>query len=207
MEFDFRALPAPDRYRLLCSFVAPRPIALVTTVSAAGLSNAAPMSFFNVFSQDPPIVILRLSARPDGSPKDTTVNIRETGEFVVNLCDLAMAQQMVDCGILFLRGVDEVEKTGLSFAPSARVRPGRVLESPCAMECRLHQSIEFPRRSIVLGEVVQMHVRDDCLDEAGRYVRPEAYQPVARLHADNYIVADRQFVLKPSAALKPADSA
>lgn len=207
MEFDFRALPAADRYRLLCSFVAPRPVALVTTVSTSGLGNAAPMSFFNVFSQEPPIVILGLSARPDGTPKDTTVNIRETGEFVVNLCDLAMAQQMVDCGILFPRGVDEVEKTGLSLANSAWVRPGRVLESPCSMECRLHQSIDFPGRCIVLGEVVQMHVRDDCLDDAGRYVRPEAYQPVARLHADNYIVADRQFVLKPSAALKPPKSA
>lgn len=198
MEFDFRTLESPDRYRLLCSFVAPRPIALVTTVCADGRSNAAPMSFFNVFSQDPPIVILGIQARPDGTPKDTIINIRETGEFVVNLCDMAMAQQMVDCGIAFPRGVDEVEKAGLTLAPSLQVRPGRVMQSPCSMECRVYQSIEFPRRSIVLGEVVQMHVRDDCLDEAGRYVRPEVYQPVARLHADNYIVADRQFELKSS---------
>ena len=207
MEFDFRTLPAQDRYRLLCSFVAPRPVALVTTVSASGLSNAAPMSFFNVFAQEPPIVILGIQARPDGLPKDTTVNIRETGEFVVNLCDLGIAQAMVDCGIVFPRGVDEVEKTGLSLAPSLQVRPGRILESPCSMECRLHQSIEFPRRSIVLGQVVQMHARDDCLDAAGRYVRPEVYRPVARLHADNYIVADRQFVLKATEALKPKEPA
>lgn len=207
MDFDFTTLAAQDRYRLLCSFVAPRPIALVTTVSGSGLTNAAPMSFFNVFAQDPPIVILGIQERPDGSPKDTVVNIRETGEFVVNLCDLTIAQAMVDCGIVFPRGVDEVEKTGLSLAPSVQVRPGRVLESPCSMECRLHQSIEFPRRSIVLGQVVQMHVRDDCLDEAGRYVRPDVYQPVARLHADNYIVADRQFVLTPTEALKPRESA
>ena len=198
MEFDFRELPAQDRYRLLCSFVAPRPIALVTTICADGRSNAAPMSFFNVFSQDPPILILGIQARPDGKPKDTTINIRETGEFVVNLVDMAIAQQMITCGINFPRGVDEVEKSGLSLAPSLQVGPGRVLESPCSMECRLYQSIEFPRRSIVLGEVVQMNVRDDCLDENGRYVRPEVYQPIARLHADNYIVADRQFVLKPT---------
>jgi flavin reductase (DIM6/NTAB) family NADH-FMN oxidoreductase RutF len=206
MEYDFRDLPVKDRYRLLCSFVAPRPIALVTTISAAGQSNAAPMSFFNVFSQDPPIVILGIQARPDGRPKDTIVNIRETGEFVVNLCDLAIAQQMVDCGINFPRGVDEVEVAGLSLAPSLQVRPGRVHESPCSMECRLHQSIEFPRRSIVLGQVVQMNVRDDCLDENAHYVRPEIYQPIARLHADNYIVADRQFVLKPTDALIPAET-
>ena len=115
MEFDFRELPAEDRYRLLCSFVAPRPIALVTTVSAAGQTNAAPMSFFNVFAHEPPIVILGLNTRPDGSLKDTTLNIRETGEFVVNLCDLPMAQRVVDCGISFPQGVDEVEKSGLSL--------------------------------------------------------------------------------------------
>ena len=201
MEFDFRELPAQDRYRLLCSFVAPRPIALVTTICADGRSNAAPMSFFNVFSQDPPIVILGIQARSDGTPKDTTINIRETGEFVVNLVDMAIAQQMITCGINFPRGVDEVEKSGLSLAPSLQVDPGRVLESPCSMECCLYQSIEFPRRSIVLGVVVQMNVRDDCLDENGRYVRPEVYQPIARLHADNYIVADQQFVLKPTEAV------
>jgi flavin reductase (DIM6/NTAB) family NADH-FMN oxidoreductase RutF len=206
MEFDFRELPETDRYRLLCSFVAPRPIALVTTVSASGLTNAAPMSFFNVFAHEPPIVILGLNTRPDGSPKDTTLNIRETGEFVVNLCDLPMAQQMVDCGIAFPRGVDEAEKAGLSLAPSLQVRPGRIGESPCSMECRLNQTVEFPRRSIVLGQVVQMHVRDDCLDAQGRYVRPDIYQPLARLHADNYIVADQQFVLKPNAALKAAEA-
>ena len=70
------------------------------------------------------------------------------------------------------------------------------------MECRLHQSIEYPGRSIVLGEVVQMNVRDDCLDQHTHAVRPETYQPIARLHDDNYIVADTQFVLQATPALK-----
>lgn len=202
MEFDFRELPAQERYRLLCSFVAPRPIALVTTVSTDGLSNAAPMSFFNVFAQEPPIVILGIGDKPDGQVKDTLTNIRETSEFVINLCDMSIAQAMVDCGINFQHDVDEVEKSGLSLAPSLQVRPGRVLESPCSMECRLHQSIEYPGRSIVLGEVVQMNVRDDCLDQHTQAVRPETYQPIARLHDDNYIVADTQFVLQATPALK-----
>ena len=204
MEYDFRELPAKDRYRLLCSFVAPRPIALVTTICRNGTPNAAPMSFFNVFSQDPPIIILGIQSRPDGSEKDTLVNIRDSGEFVVNLCDLSIAQQMVDCGINFPHGVDEVETTGLTLAPSRQVRPGRVAEAPSSMECKLSQTIDYPRRSIILGEVVQMNVRDDCLDEDAHYVRPEVYQPIARLHADNYIVADRQFEIKPSIALKAA---
>jgi flavin reductase (DIM6/NTAB) family NADH-FMN oxidoreductase RutF len=198
MEFNFNELPPKDRYRLLCNFVGPRPIALVTTMCRDGRSNAAPMSFFNVFSQDPPIVILGIQAKQDGTPKDTTVNIRETGEFVVNMVDMGIADQMITCGLNFPRDVDEVEKAGLTLDPSLQVRPGRILEAPCSMECRLHQSIEFPRRSIILGQVVQMHVRNDCIDDAGRYVRPDVYHPIARLHADNYIVADQQFVLKPT---------
>ena len=198
MDFDFEALPASDRYRLLCSFVAPRPIALVSTCGADGTPNAAPMSFFNVFSQDPPIVILGIQMRLDDSEKDTVRNIRRAREFVVNLCDMAIAQQMVDCGHAFDDGVDEIDVTGLTHAPSLKVRPPRVAESPASLECRVDRLIEYPRRVIVLGEVVQMHVRDACLDAEGRYVRPEIYQPIARLHADNYIVADTQFVLTES---------
>ncbi|AHD03526.1 flavin reductase family protein [Leisingera methylohalidivorans] len=204
MEFDFEALPPKDRYRLLCSFVAPRPIALVTTNSESGMPNAAPMSFFNVFSQDPPIVILGIQARPDGTEKETMRNIRRSNEFVVNLCDMAIAQQMVDCGISFPDDVDEVALTGLSHAPSLKIGPERVAEAPASMECRVSQIIDYPHRAIVLGEVVQMHVRDTCLDAAGRYVRPEAYQPVARLHADNYIVSDRQFELTATDSLTAA---
>jgi flavin reductase (DIM6/NTAB) family NADH-FMN oxidoreductase RutF len=159
------------------------------------------MSFFNVFSQDPPIVILGIQARPDGTEKDTIRHIRRSREFVVNLCDMAIAQQMVDCGHAFEEDVDEIVLTGLGHAPSLKIAPPRVAEAPASMECRVERLIEYPSRVIVLGEVVQMHVRDACLDAAGRYVRPEVYQPIARLHADNYIVADQQFVLTESADL------
>ncbi len=202
MDFDFQTLPAQDRYRLLCSFVAPRPIALVSTCGPDGVPNAAPMSFFNVFSQDPPIVILGIQARPDGTEKDTMRNIRRDGEFVVNMCDMAIAQQMVDCGCAFDEAVDEIDITGLHHAPSHKIAPPRVAEAPASMECRVERLIEFPRRVIVLGEVVQMHVRDGCLDDQGRYLREGAYQPVARLHADNYIVSDQQFVLSETQDIK-----
>lgn len=201
MEFDFEALPPRDRYRLLCSFVAPRPIALVTTIGESGTSNAAPMSFFNVFSQDPPIVILGIQTRPDGTEKDTVRNIRRSSEFVVNLCDMGLAQQMVDCGHPFDADVGEITLTGLSHAPSLKIAPPRVAEAPASMECRVERLIEYASRVIVLGEVVQMHVGDTYLDADGHYLREGAYQPIARLHADNYIVADSQFVLTESADL------
>ncbi|WP_018428821.1 flavin reductase family protein [Hoeflea sp. 108] len=200
MDFDFAELPEQHRYRLLSNFVGPRPIALVTTVDEHGCNNAAPMSFFNVFSHEPPLLILGMQSRPDGTAKDTVANIRRSGEFVVHMVDMAIAREMIITGINFASDVDEIEFAGLTSVAAVKVAAPRIAESPCAMECRVSQILDYGRRIIVIGEVIQMYVRDECLDERGRYVRPEAYQPIARLHADNYIVADNQFVLK-----KPVD--
>lgn len=193
MEFDFTRITAQDRYRLLTNFVGPRPIALVTTRAEAGHSNAAPMSFFNVFSHDPAIVILGIQTRPDGEEKDTVRNIRRAGEFVVNMVDMALADQMLICGLGVAPDIDEVILAGLTALACDKVAAPRLAETPCAMECRVERLIDYQRRVIVLGEVVHMHVRRDCLDAAGRYVNPDIYQPIARLHADNYITSDRQF--------------
>ena len=199
MEFDFETLPKETRYKLLCAFVAPRPIALVTTVSMDGVGNAAPFSFFNVFGDEPPIVILGIQARPDGTPKDTTKNIRDTEEFVVHLVDQPMARQMVECAIDFSPKEDEMTQTGLRVVPSLKVKPGRIREAPAALECRLETTVEYEGRSIVLGRVVNMWVRDDCIDPKTLYVNSDAYRPLARLHKDYYIVAEDLFELeKPS---------
>lgn len=195
MEFDFTAIDQFDRYRLLTNFIGPRPIALVTTRSKAGHNNAAPMSFFNVFSHDPAIVVLGIQTRPNGEEKDTVRNIRRTNEFTVSMVDMAISQQMLVCGLGFDAEVDEMAKAGLTPAPGRQIDASYAAESPCAMECRVERLIEYPRRVLVLGEVVHMHVRRDCLDGTGRYVDPDVYQPIARLHADNYITSDRQFVL------------
>ena len=202
MDFDFSAVSGPDKYRLLTNFVGPRPIALVGTRSPAGHNNAAPMSFFNVFSHEPPLVVLGIQARGNGDEKDTVGNIRRTGEFVVNMVDMSIAEAMIVCSVNFASDVDEVEFAGLTPTPSTQIDVDRIVESPCSFECRLERILEFDRRVLVIGEVVHMHVHDRCLDAAGRYVNPETYQPIARLHADNYITSDRQFELtKPEALL------
>lgn len=201
MQFDFTALPPSDRYRLLTNFIGPRPIALVTTRSPGGHDNAAPMSFFNVFAHEPPLVIIGFSARPDGSEKDTIGNIRRNREFCVNMVDMAISEQMILCGVNFAADVDELDFAGLPTAPCRQVDATRVATTPCAMECRVERIIDYPGRAIVMGEVVEMHVRDDCLDTQSRYVDPSVYQPIARLHADNYIVSDQQFELKKPAHL------
>jgi flavin reductase (DIM6/NTAB) family NADH-FMN oxidoreductase RutF len=207
-SFDFTRIDASDRYRLLTNFVGPRPIALVSTLSETGQDNAAPMSFFNVFSHDPALVILGIQTRPDGVEKDTVRNIRRDGEFVVNMVDMALADGMLVCGLPVGADVDEVALAGLTSAPCHHIRARRIVESPCAMECRVDRLLDYGRRLIVIGEVVQMHIHRACLDAAGRYVNPEVYQPIARLHADNYITSDRQFVMPTPpmpAALHPSE--
>lgn len=202
MDFDFTTLPENDRYRLLTNFVGPRPIALVTTRSEEGRSNAAPMSFFNVFSHEPPLLVLGIQAKGDGREKDTIVNIRHTGEFVVNMVDMNLADAMIVCGVNFPSDVDEVEFAGLTPVATQQVRAVGLAESPCTFECRVERIIDYPRRAIVIGEVLHMHVKDCCMDSNGRYVDPTRYQPIARLHADNYITSDRQFELKKPAELQ-----
>ncbi|PXY00096.1 flavin reductase family protein [Halomonas sp. LBP4] len=199
MEFDFSQLSKKERYKLLVSFVVPRPIALVTTTDRAGISNAGPMSFFNVFGDDPPILILGIQHRPDGRYKDTTRNIHDTGEFVVNLVNEHIAHPMITTSLDFPPEENEVSAAGLTLTPSRTLCTGRILEAPVAMECRKTESLEYPNRSVIVGEVLHMHVQDEYIDPQTLRVRPEAYHPLARLHADAYLLAQAQFELpRPS---------
>jgi len=200
MDFDFSALAPEERYRLLTNFIGPRPIALVTTEDAQGRRNAAPMSFFNVFGHDPAILALGIQPRLDGREKDTVANIRAGGEFTVHVVDKDLVQAMLVTGLGVEPEVDEFDLAGLESLPGTQVRAPRIKGAAVAMECRVERIIDWPKRALILGEVVHMHVRPDCLDAEGRYVNPEVYQPVARLHADNYVTSDRQHVW-PAATL------
>lgn len=196
MEADFTRLPKEDRYRLLTNFVGPRPIALVTTRNKGGGHNAAPISFFNVISHEPPLLVLGLQPRKDGRDKDTTANIRRDGVFTVNMVDMALSQAMAVCAMTVEPGVDELALARLTARPGHAIAAATIAESPCAFECRTERLIDWPERTLVIGQVVHMRVRDACLDASGRYVNPQAYQPIARLQADQYIASDRQFEIK-----------
>jgi flavin reductase (DIM6/NTAB) family NADH-FMN oxidoreductase RutF len=112
------------------------------------------------------------------------------------MVDMTIAKAMLVTGRDLAPEVDEIALAGLTAVPARQVAAPRIAQALCAMECRTERIIDYPRRSIVLGLVVQMFVRDDCLDAKGRYVNPSVYQPIARLHADNYVTSDRQFVLR-----------
>ncbi len=195
MKYDFNRLTKEEKYKLLVSFVVPRPIALVTSRCPDGVNNAAPISFFNVFSDEPPLLILGIQHKPGAVLKDTTHNIRETGEFVVNMVDEAIAEQMIVSSIDFPSEVDELAATGLTSAPCDQVSAARILEAPVAFECRLERSIEYSNRSIIFGQVVHMHVQDQYIDIERLRVRSPAYCPISRMHADTYTSTRDQFQL------------
>lgn len=184
MRFDLETLPTPICYKLLAATVVPRPIAWVTTLSAAGIANAAPYSFFNVMGSQPPIVALGLLARPDGSLKDTAANIIQGGEFVVHLVSEPLAQAMNLTCIDAPPGVDEIALAGLATAPSLRVAPPRLVEAPVAFECISRAAIATgPSQVLVVGEVLMAHIRDDAVIDAARcHFATERLGLVARMH-------------------------
>jgi len=151
---------------LLCGGVAPRPIALASTISANGVRNLSPFSFFNAFGSNPPTVAFAPNRRGrDGTVKHTYLNAVATGEFVIAAVSHAMVQQMNVASAEWPEGVDEFPKCGLTPRPARFVKPALVQESPFQMECRLQQVVELgqgPGSGLMLiGEVLAFHVRED----------------------------------------------
>ena len=162
-------------YRILIGSVAPRPIAWVSTLDRDGQPNLAPFSFFNALSAKPPLLgfspglrkIESESHPPESRPKDTLHNIRETGEFVVNLVTFDLSEKMNLTSGEYEHEINEFELTGLTQAPSEKVRPPRVAESPVSFECKLERIIDFgtewPSSSLVIGEIVSVHLEERVL--------------------------------------------
>ena len=187
MHFDVEAIPANEAYKLLVSTVVPRPIALATTVDANGRVNAAPFSFFNVFSEDPAMVVLGFSHKPKGDHKDTLRNIRKTEAFVVNMVDHRVIDAMHICSSDVPSDESEIDYAGVTLAPSRLIGVQRIAQAPVSLECQLFQLTNLgPRRTLVLGEVLCVHVLDEIIDPETRRVIPERYSPIARLYGDHY---------------------
>ena len=185
MHFDLAQIPTTDAYKLLVSTVVPRPIALATTVDGAGRVNAAPFSFFNAVSSVPPVVVLGISpgdTNGDGY-KDTERNIRDSGEFVVNLVDEALAERMNICAVDFPAGIGELDKAELTPLPSVGVRAPRIAQSPVSFECRGITGLSLgPRSTLEVGRVIHIHIRDDLVDPAKTYVHTEKMRLIGRMH-------------------------
>jgi len=185
--FDFAALSARDRYKLLIGAVVPRPIALVTTIDRAGRINAAPFSFFNCLSADPAILALGVEYRPSGPQKDTGRNVRETLAFTVNIVSDAILEAMNICAVPFSPGIDELHQAGLTSSAGFKVPCPFITEAPVAFECRHHTTLGIGNsREIILGEVVYAHLRADTVNAANLHVDPFALDAVGRMGGQGY---------------------
>jgi flavin reductase (DIM6/NTAB) family NADH-FMN oxidoreductase RutF len=185
VTFDFRTLSARDRYKLMIGTVVPRPIALVTTVDPDGKINAAPFSFFNCLSADPPILALGVENFPDMSFKHTAHNIRLTEVFTVNIVSRAIAEAMHVCAVPFAPGHDELQAAGLTAMPGTVVASPWIKEAPASFECRRHVTLELGKsRQIILGEIVFAHYQRDIIDTDRMRIDPEKLDAIARLGGD-----------------------
>jgi flavin reductase (DIM6/NTAB) family NADH-FMN oxidoreductase RutF len=197
LDFDLAKLEPRERYKLLIGLVVPRPIALMTTVSKTGVVNTAPYSFFNMFSENPALVVVGIDARADGSMKDSAKNARDTGVFVVNLVDEALAIAMNDCAVDFPPDMGEPDMLGLPLASGIYVPVPHLADAPAALECRKTMMINIgPNRELLIGEVLGVRVRAGIVDRDTLRVDFDAYKPVGRLAGSLYARQHDRFKLE-----------
>lgn len=172
-------LTGRDPYFLITALVVPRPIAWVSTVSEAGVTNVAPHSYFNVISSNPWIIHFTSTGE-----KDTLRNVQATGEFVVNTVGRELVEEMNFTSGDFPSEESEFEWAGLEPAPSVHVKPPRVARAPASFECKLNDIVSKGNGHMIFGDVVLLHV-DEALFRDGR-IDPAILKPVGRLAGSYY---------------------
>lgn len=190
MEITPGDIPWQSIHKLMIGSILPRPIAWVSTVDQDGRRNLAPFSYFNAVCANPPHVLFCPTVRStDRGIKDTLRNVRETGEFVVNIVTESLAEAMNVSATEFPPEVDEFEAAGVTAQPSLRIKPPRVAESPLHYECRVAQIVELGEGigagSVVIGEVLQLQVADELLYD-NDHIDLTKLQPIGRLAGYSY---------------------
>lgn len=190
MEITASEQPALALQKLLNGAIIPRPIGWISTVHADGRPNLAPFSYFTVVCVSPPHVLFCPGRRgPQATEKDSLANVRRQGEFVVNIVSEALAQAMNLTSAEVGADVNEFEMAGLTAVPSAVVAPPRVAESPIHFECKVTQIVDVSDApsggSVVIGQVVHIHVDDAVLLDGGRINIPELHA-IGRLAGAGY---------------------
>jgi len=190
VQFDMRTVAPATRYKILTSTITPRPIAWITTISRDGVPNAAPYSFFNAVGDDPPLIVLGLIKHPvTRLVKDTARNIMETGEFVVNLVCEADAAIMNESSVDAPPEVDELDYAGIATTPSEMVAPPRIATSPVSFECRKFAAMDIGRQTVVLGEILMAHVKDEFISDRERvHFDTMAMKLIGRTHGRGWYV-------------------
>ncbi len=189
---------ARDLYRILVECVTPRPIAWVSTVSAHGIPNLAPFSFFNGVGANPPSLLFCPANNRDGKKKDTLINVEATGEFVVNVVPFALAHPMNETAAEFPYEVNEFDTVGVVAVPSLKVKPPSVKESPVHFECVVHQIIHVGTgplgANVVIGRIVSITLADAILTPDG-HLDPSKLDTIGRMGGNWYSRTNDRFEL------------
>jgi len=198
MLLDFSKLPAREVYGWMTSAIAPRPIAWVSTISAAGRTNLAPFSFFQGVTSNPPTLLFVPVNNRDGQPKDTVRNLREVPEFVVHAVPFALAEPMNASAAALPYGESEFAKFAIATTPSTKVRPPRVTAAPVAFECTLDRIVDIGEgplaAHVVFGRIHLVHVSDAVLGADGR-IDAAKLDLIGRLSGEGYCRTTERFSL------------
>ena len=205
MRIDPKEVSTPEMHGYLLGSIGPRPIAFASTVDAEGNVNLAPYSFFNVFSANPPTLILSPARPRDLKLKHTLLNAMETKEIVVNAVSYEIVEQMSLSSTAYEKGVNEFTKSGLTEVPSEMVKAPRVAESFASFECKVKEIIHLGENAgagnLIICEVVLAHINDKVLDEDGK-LDPYKTDLVGRMGGDYYCRANGEAIFtvpKPNA--------
>ncbi|MNJ44713.1 Flavoredoxin [compost metagenome] len=187
-----------ENYKLLIGSIIPRPIAFVTSLSSEGIINAAPFSYFNIVSSNPPMISLAIQ-RVAGEPKDTARNIREAKQFVIHIVDEDQVEQVNHTAARLPAEQSELELTNLTTVDSVAIAVPGIREAKVRMECVLEQIIELGENNVVntdliIGKVVQFHIQDDIYQDGK--IDPVKLGAVSRLAGNNYAKIGEIFTIE-----------
>ena len=189
-------------YNPIKACVVPRPIGWITTVSNDGLVNAAPFSFFNALSYNPPFCLFSAGGHTnDEEDKDTVANVKANGEFVYNMATWSQREEMNETGFIIERNINELAKANLKPLTSKIVKPPRISGSPVHFECKLHDIVVLPGNTktathhVVFGEVIGVHIADDAINQDG-LVDVGMLKPISRLGYKDYAWTDESVMFQ-----------
>ena len=186
-----------QNYKLLSGSIIPRPIAFVTTQNLKGDINAVPFSFFNVVNHTQPMIAIAVQ-RTKGNRKDTSINIEQSGEFVVHITDEAIVNDVNETAAPLEYGVNELKRTSLSMIDSDLIKVPAIKEAKVRFECKLHQIVQLGNKDngsdLIIGEIVMYHIDEEVYFEDSK-IDANQLNPVARLAGNDYSLLGQTFTV------------
>jgi flavin reductase (DIM6/NTAB) family NADH-FMN oxidoreductase RutF len=197
MRVEMVTLDREKTHRLFGSAVAPRPIALISTIGEDGIYNAAPFSAITSVCHKPPIICISIGLRK-GQKKDTVRNIEFSGDFVINFMDETLIKPTIQASTNYPSDVDEIKETGLTAITADMVKSPRIAEAQVSLECRLVQRLELGEginlRNVFFGEVVLAHIKDELMVDGE--IESSRMRTVGRIGSDLYCQTRNIFEMK-----------